>query len=667
MLFFLKQIIRIKAKNLQKSNQYKCEHTIMNISKSLEKILEEAVVCGELRLTGRRLRDFPKIAFRFNLGDTVFADLSKNRFTELPDDICQYPFLEKLIIYHNVIRNIPESVCKLHSLQYLDIRNNQLQSLPKEICFLPLKVFLVSNNRLNSLPEEIGRLETMTELDAAYNQIGILPVRMGDLRNLRSLNLRSNQLVYLPRDISTLRLTNLDICSNRINTLPVELRQMTSLVYLDVSNNPLTSPPASLCVFGLVHIFKYLDMMANKDEKLMETSVGPGSSGSMGRRATTPKHTANPMHAATIPQDGIDRKRLPNSLNLKVDGKSESAAVGMQVIHQQSSLKSNLKENYATRLSGSHENNNSREGSQPGSPDKIKNLGTIQTYKEYKEALKQQRNHEISSVYRRKDSQSSPDGPPSTLRNGSHSLPTSPPTTLLLSTSKSNSPTTQIPSKIPNGNHTSHMNGNHTENGNASNGRDKSDSMYIKPSGPTSGIPTTVTTGKKLSKTVSWNRDLPTNGDKKNFTMRREFDRQKEETELLQQLRAIIKSRLKINLPEDLAGALQDGVVLCHLANYVRPRSVASIHVPSATTPKLTVTRCRRNVDCFLDACRRIGVDEKLICCAADILEARGVVQIAITVVELLKFHTPAGSTTSGIKSPTQSLSKSNSLEKSVN
>jgi len=34
-------------------------------------------------------------------------------------------------------------------------------------------------------------------------------------------------------------------------------------------------------------------------------------------------------------------------------------------------------------------------------------------------------------------------------------------------------------------------------------------------------------------------------------------------------------------LPEDLAPALTDGVVLCHLANHVRPRSVASIHVPS--------------------------------------------------------------------------------------
>lgn len=85
--------------------------------------------------------------------------------------------------------------------------------------------------------------------------------------------------------------------------------------------------------------------------------------------------------------------------------------------------------------------------------------------------------------------------------------------------------------------------------------------------------------------------------------MRREFDRQKEESELIEQLRKVssfenhqflyyinnqtlltlkvIETRLKMTLPKDVASALTDGVVLCHLANHVRPRSVASIHVPS--------------------------------------------------------------------------------------
>lgn len=64
--------------------------------------------------------------------------------------------------------------------------------------------------------------------------------------------------------------------------------------------------------------------------------------------------------------------------------------------------------------------------------------------------------------------------------------------------------------------------------------------------------------------------------------MRREFDKQKEETELIEQLRKvtnvrclksfefyylvfgfqIIESRLKMSLPKDVASALTDGVVL---------------------------------------------------------------------------------------------------------
>uniref|UniRef100_A0A182Y674 Uncharacterized protein n=1 Tax=Anopheles stephensi TaxID=30069 RepID=A0A182Y674_ANOST len=45
-------------------------------------------------------------------------------------------------------------------------------------------------------------------------------------------------------------------------------------------------------------------------------------------------------------------------------------------------------------------------------------------------------------------------------------------------------------------------------------------------------------------------------------------------------------------------------------------------------------------------------VQSNLLCCAADVLEGRGIVQVAITVVELLKFHNPA----SNVRSPTRSM-----------
>ena len=48
-----------------------------------------------------------------------------------------------------------------------------------------------------------------------------------------------------------------------------------------------------------------------------------------------------------------------------------------------------------------------------------------------------------------------------------------------------------------------------------------------------------------------------------------------------------IEGRLKVALPEDLGSSLMDGVVLCHLANHIRPRSVASIHVPSPAVVRI--------------------------------------------------------------------------------
>jgi Leucine-rich repeat (LRR) protein len=50
------------------------------------------------------------------------SDLSKNRFMELPEEITEFPFLEKLHLYHNAIRVIPETVTMLQSLSYLDLR-----------------------------------------------------------------------------------------------------------------------------------------------------------------------------------------------------------------------------------------------------------------------------------------------------------------------------------------------------------------------------------------------------------------------------------------------------------------------------------------------------------------------------------------------------------------
>lgn len=55
------------------------------LTKSLERILEDAYLSGELKLSGRKLREFPK-PVKYDLSDTVVA--GKSRFINKPLCIC---------------------------------------------------------------------------------------------------------------------------------------------------------------------------------------------------------------------------------------------------------------------------------------------------------------------------------------------------------------------------------------------------------------------------------------------------------------------------------------------------------------------------------------------------------------------------------------------------
>ncbi|KAK9869604.1 hypothetical protein WA026_003353 [Henosepilachna vigintioctopunctata] len=662
----------------------------------------------------------------YNLHD-LWEDLSKNRFSELPEEVTSFHFLEKLLCYHNSIRYVPDGLSNLQCLSFLDLSRNQLTSLPREICQLPIQILLVSNNRLKSLPDELCKMSQLTELDASCNQLSHLPPRMCELRNLQSLILRSNLLLAVPIDITMLSLVRLDLRANRIGTLPVELRDMDTMIDLLLEDNPFTSPPASLCKRGRVHIFKYLETEAMR----MEAKCGGlTAGGTLGRRPKKTGGSPGPTHLDRLKQKrynvdsgystSSDDKRWSQEITSDIDKQwlspTTSSRAEVNGAHSSLSTPSNMSpapENGGDDLD-KKDDKSTGEGSARLSPvadhnifthsngfdEKSKPLHQIQTYREYKEALKQQRAQEVPSIYRTKDSEDhSYKTEPNTPTH--HSSPQS-----SLATSKSDpTPLNSVlgsPKKIfddtmvtkpvqkvqPSRNTMyspthMHVNGNGSiaENGKTSNSTSPQFIQdYVKPNSPyknaTIGIlshdniplvnnktnPNTVNkngvngganlkningVNKGCTRNITWNPDVQS--DKMTFTMRREIDKAREETDLINQLRNIIETRLKMSLPNDLASSLTDGVVLCHLANHIKPRSVASIHVPSPAVPKLTMARCRRNVDNFIEACKKIGVDENLQCCASDVLEGKGLVQVAITVTELVRFHAP--------KSPVHSIS----------
>ncbi|XP_052057590.1 leucine-rich repeat and calponin homology domain-containing protein 1-like isoform X8 [Mytilus californianus] len=236
--------------------------------KTLEKIFEEAQSTGAVCLCGRKLREYPKISSRYDLIDTISADLSKNRFAEVPKEVCDHAMLEELNCYHNVIKAIPEAIGRLQNLTFINLSRNQLVVIPPFICELvSLEVLIASHNKLISLPEEMGVLDKLMEIDVSCNEISQLPPQIGDLKSLKSLNVRRNMLIELPIELSKLSLRKIDFSNNRISTIPTAFRKIETLEEILLDSNPLTMPPAHLCTKGKKHIMKYLQIEAIKEDR----------------------------------------------------------------------------------------------------------------------------------------------------------------------------------------------------------------------------------------------------------------------------------------------------------------------------------------------------------------------------------------------------------------
>ncbi|VDN56858.1 unnamed protein product [Dracunculus medinensis] len=235
------------------------------LSRSIDKIYEDAELCGVLNLAGRKLKEFPVgLLVKYDISDVVFADLSDNRFSELPSCICELSSLETLRVRHASLRSLPTTVQFLESLAYLDLCGNQLTSLPIELFSIPLQVLLLSGNRLESIPREIRQLSaSLNELDVSCNRLKRIPADFALLKYLRVLNLRDNQLTQLPSELSQLQLRVLDVSENELTELPFDFRFMFSLINLNLDSNPLKSPLAKVCQKGIEHVFKWLHVHAN--------------------------------------------------------------------------------------------------------------------------------------------------------------------------------------------------------------------------------------------------------------------------------------------------------------------------------------------------------------------------------------------------------------------
>ncbi|XP_076603131.1 leucine-rich repeat and calponin homology domain-containing protein 1 isoform X5 [Chaetodon auriga] len=653
-------------------------------NRGLERALEEAAASGVLNLSSRKLKEFPRTAANHDLTDTVEADLSKNRLADIPSEVCHLVALEILNLYHNCVRTIPDSIISLQSLTSLNLSRNQLASLPACLCGLPLRVLNASNNKLVSLPETIGQLHSLMELDISCNEITALPRHIGRLKALRELNVRRNLLCVLPEDLADLPLVKFDFSCNKVSTIPVCYRKMKQLQALQLENNPLQSPPAQICIKGKIHIFKYLSIEACRSEKMpdslylpvmerlnlsqpttgsvedMEQQKKQDSDSGVGsdngdKRLSATEPSDEDSFSLNVPMSHITEEEAiskdnssehitsltadPNSDSVRLIEESPMEAKRDQFIYRDSALSTNFINYIKGRTAADLDEPLRIEEDSHWPIEQVSKVteGTelhIDMINQLKEAVEllqdpsrvnTERNDlsgvqlypvEMVSVEESLNGQDSDDDVTTMkqhMEEGGYEFQKK--RQMILEKAR-------FEAQLACREYEWHMSIKQDDRSPAS-----GPSSF---SSPVFGL-------KPRSVFLRSHKSLESVDPQ--FTMRRKMEQLREELELMEQLRDSIESRLKVVLPEDLGSSLMDGIVLCHLANHIRPRSVASIHVPSPAVPKLSMAKCRRNVENFLDACRKIGVPESSLCSPYDIIQCR-LQPVRATVQVLVAFDT---------------------------
>ncbi|XP_070538657.1 DISP complex protein LRCH3-like isoform X13 [Ptychodera flava] len=671
------------------------------LSRSMERVLEDAQVTGYINLSGRKLKDYPQISKKYDLADCTEIDLSKNRLSEVPREVCECIWLEKINCYSNVIKSLPEDISKLKTLVYLNLSRNQLTNLPIYICLLQqLQVLVVSNNKLVSLPEEIGKLEELMDLDVSCNEINALPNQVSDLKKLRCLNVRKNHLVTLPEELYKIRLVRLDVSCNKITVIPPSYRQITSLEAMILDNNPLVTPPPQVCRRGRGHIFKYLSQQAAKDDKkrgvfeqqdmkvryrrsLQSSGNGPEEygfhnppPGELRRHIVSDSgyFTANgdkrwsaseELEKQTTGWKAQDEKlRLQEEEEREKQERRRAAKILQQnqerILQEQMALR---ERNRRPLTSSNSFNENTRKG--PGLDSNRKSRAGLSSSYSFRETS----STPVANIVRPKtliyNTYQSNRNKSTRNNSQSGSGQSSPQHNSEVANHQNEDKRITRDNHISESRHQAQVARRHMEEakmktkqmqkaavinfvkqnrnsssslrGEDSDGRLSPDSDHSNSTTPTNSYNSTdMPALLKPRSAFTIGNKQPLDEINPNFTLRREMERVREEMDQLEQLRRIIESRLKVTLPDDLPAALTDGVVLCHLANNIRPHAITSIHVPSPAVPKLTLAKCRRNVENFIEACRKIGVPPEKVCSAADIIDEKSPLKLGITVQALV-------------------------------
>ncbi|XP_069721189.1 DISP complex protein LRCH3 isoform X6 [Phaenicophaeus curvirostris] len=617
-----------------------------------------------------------------NLQSLTFLNISRNQLSTLPVHLCSLP-LKVLIASNNKLVSIPEEIGQLRQLTELDVSCNEIQTIPPQIGNLEsLRDLNVRRNNLVRLPEELAELP-LIRLDFSCNKITTIPVCYRNLRHLQTIMLENNPLQSPPAQICIkgkihiFKYLNIEACKIAPD-LP------------DYDRRPMG--------FGSCHE----ELYSGRPYGALDSGFNSVDSGDKRWSGNEPTDEFSdlPLRVAEITKEQRLRRESQYQENrgstIITNGGVEhdldqidyidscTTEEEEEEVRQPKCMDSDsLSSQFMAYI-------DQRRISNEGSPVKPASIKEFQRTEDTKRYLHQNRPpadspHFLSShhsqvpntdpeLYRRHVERTRREAQLAALQYEEERMRTKQiqreAVLDFVKQKASSSPQKQSPLDSENGfeplfvfeidsntNTIKRRPGTRKQSDDRptiSPGSPTAQTVHLSPPYPGHAAPPSYRNPSQRPEsflfraavrgeankavTSSSPRALSPANDSVDPRVRQNSKQREEELELIEQLRKNIESRLKVSLPSDLGAALTDGVVLCHLANHVRPRSVPSIHVPSPAVPKLTMAKCRRNVENFLEACRRIGVPQDNLCSPSDILQLN--LSVKRTVETLLSLGT---------------------------
>ncbi|XP_040468944.1 DISP complex protein LRCH3 isoform X8 [Falco naumanni] len=615
-----------------------------------------------------------------NLQSLTFLNISRNQLSTLPVHLCSLP-LKVLIASNNKLVSIPEEIGQLRQLTELDVSCNEIQTIPPQIGNLEsLRDLNVRRNNLVRLPEELAELP-LIRLDFSCNKITTIPVCYRNLRHLQTIMLENNPLQSPPAQICIkgkihiFKYLNIEACkiapdlpdydrrpmgfgscheelyssrpygaldsgfnsvdsgdkrwsgnepTDEFSDLPLRVAEITKEQRLRRESQYQENRGNTVVTNGGVEHdldqIDYIDSCATEEEEEEGSPVKPASLREFQRTEDTRRY----LHQNRPPADS------PYFLSLS---SHHSQVPNTDPELHRRHIERTRREAQLAALQYEEERMRTKQIQREAVLDFVKQKASLSPQKH--SPLDSENGFEPLFVFEIDNNTNTIKRRPGTRKQSpsglnQESCATALPNASTFSSVKSDdrstispgSPTTQTV-------HLSPPYPGHAAPPSYRNPSQRPESFLFRAA---------VRDEANKVITSSSARALSPANDSADPRVRQNSKQREEELELIEQLRKNIESRLKVSLPSDLGAALTDGVVLCHLANHVRPRSVPSIHVPSPAVPKLTMAKCRRNVENFLEACRRIGVPQDNLCSPSDILQLN--LSVKRTVETLLSLGT---------------------------